>query len=66
MTEKQLSFTMVSNSVVRRPAPHGRRAVLDLFARLLNPADRVQTRLRQAQSSLDAAMRLSPPTRPSH
>jgi hypothetical protein len=65
MTGKQLSLTMASNSVVRRPAQRGRSAILEFLARLLTPADPVRSRLRAAQVSLDTAMRFSSPPRPS-
>ena len=55
MTGKQLSLTMVSNSVVRRPVSRDRPAILTFFARLLPPADPVRSRLRDAQASLDKA-----------
>jgi hypothetical protein len=60
-----MSLRMVSNSVVRRPASRGRPAVLELFARLLSPANPTRSRLRAAQSSLDAAMRFSLSLQPS-
>lgn len=65
MTGKQLSFAIAAPPVVHGTR-HGRRpAILSLIMRLLPPTDRVGSRLRAARASLDAAMRFSPPARPS-
>jgi hypothetical protein len=55
MTGKPMSLPTVNNRIASQAGHDGRPAILAFVARLLAPTDQVRSRLRAAQTSLEAA-----------